>query len=97
MEKHFWIYILTNKSNKVLYIGVTSNLAGRVYQHKTNVVRGFTSKYNVKKLVYYEQFSQPLAAIEREKHLKQWMRQWKIDLITKANPGWKDLFFDIAH
>ncbi len=86
------IYIISNQSNSVLYIGVTSNLIQRVFQHKAKMVSGFTQKYNVSKLVYFEQFDDMREAIEREKVLKKWNRLWKERLITKYNPGWLDLY-----
>ena len=89
-----FIYILTNKNN-VLYIGVTSNLIKRIYEHKNETMNGFTSKYKTTKLVYYEQFTNINEAIEREKKLKNWHKKWKIDLITKFNKEWKDLYLEI--
>lgn len=93
--KNYYVYILASKRNGTLYIGITSNLPGRVYQHKTKKIKGFTEKYNVDKLVYYEQGEDPYNAIAREKQLKKWKRQWKIELIEKENPNWKDLYDDI--
>jgi len=87
----YLVYILTNKSNKVLYIGVTSNLERRMFEHKNKVINGFTKKYNLKKLVYFEETSDVRSAIEREKQLKNWHRDWKIKLVTDFNPEWKDL------
>ena len=92
----FYVYILTNESNNVLYIGVTSDICERVYQHREQLVEGFTQKYNVHKLVYYEQFEEVYDAISREKQLKNWRRQWKIDLIEKENPDWVDLFDELC-
>ncbi len=82
---------MTNKRNTTLYTGVTNNLAERMYQHKNKLVKGFTSKYNINKLVYYEEFGNAYDAICREKQLKNWHRQWKIDLIEGVNPDWRDL------
>ena len=90
-----YIYIMTNKKYGTLYIGVTSNLIKRVYEHKNSFVDGFTSRYNLKKLVYYEIFDDINEAIKREKQLKKWKRVWKIELIEKLNPTWKDLYFDL--
>ena len=90
--KQYCIYITTNKTNKVLYIGVTGNLPKRICEHKNKLVEGFTKKYNVGKLVYFEQTEDVLSAIAREKQLKNWHRQWKIDLINGVNPEWKDLY-----
>ena len=91
MDKQYFVYILTNKTNKVLYIGVTNNLVRRMYEHKNKLVEGFSMKYNVDKLVYYEVTNDIRSAIEREKQLKNWHRQWKINLINSFNPDWKDL------
>jgi len=87
----YFVYILTNKSNKVLYIGVTSNLDRRMFEHKNKMMNGFSKKYNLTKLVYFEETSDVRSAIEREKQLKNWHRDWKIKLITGFNPEWKDL------
>ena len=89
------VYILTNKKYGPLYVGVTSNLVGRVYQHKNNQADGFSNKYNLHTLVYYELHDQIYNAITREKHLKKWNRSWKIELIEKCNPEWLDLFDDL--
>src|SRR4030043_895543 len=91
----YYIYILTNKTNKVLYIGVTNNLERRIFEHKNKLVEGFTKKYNLNKLVYYEATNDIEGALEREKQLKNWHRDWKINQITRFNPGWKDLSNDI--
>ena len=93
--KEYYVYVLASKKNGTLYIGVTSNLVKRIYEHKNNLVQGFTQKYNVHKLVYYENHDDILEAISREKRLKKWKRQWKIDLIEKFNPYWKDLYYNI--
>ena len=85
------VYFMTNKHNNVLYIGVTSNLIKRVYQHKTKAYKGFTTKYNCDKLVYFEVFSDINEAIEREKQLKKGNRQRKNNLVNVENPDWKDL------
>lgn len=87
----YYVYVLASKRNGTLYIGVTNNLERRVYEHKHNIVKGFTAKYNVHQLVYYEQTSDIAAAIEREKQLKKWNRQWKLELIEAINPDWEDL------
>ena len=92
--RQYFVYILTNKSNKVLYIGVTSNLIRRIFEHKNKLVKGFTKKYNVTKLVYFEETNDVRRALEREKQLKNWHRQWKINLINDFNPQWKDLSKD---
>jgi putative endonuclease len=92
MEKSFYVYILSSKRNGTLYIGVTSDLIKRVWEHKNKLVEGFTERYGVDKLVYYEQFQDAAYAIRREKRLKKYNRAWKIDLIEKVNPNWKDLY-----
>ena len=86
-----FVYILTNKTNQVLYIGVTNNLTRRFYEHQTKQTEGFSSKYNLCKLVYCESCPNILDAIRREKQLKAWRREWKRNLITEFNPHWKDL------
>ena len=92
MEKLFAVYIMTNQWNTVFYIGVTSNLPKRVWEHKNKVVEGFSKKYNLNKLVYYEVFSHPYEAINREKKMKSLKRTRKIQLITAFNPEWEDLY-----
>jgi len=89
--KHYYVYILTNKSNKVLYTGVTNNILRRIYEHKAGFIKGFTKKYRVKKLVYFESFTNPNDAIAAEKKIKGWLRSKKIVLIESMNPNWKDL------
>jgi putative endonuclease len=96
MTKQYYVYIMTNKNNTVLYTGVTNNLQARVYQHKEKLVEGFTKKYNVTKLVYYETTDNVSAAILREKQIKGGSRQKKIDLIVRLNPEWGDLFEEIV-
>ena len=91
-EKQGYVYILTNKQNKVLYTGVTSSLIKRIYEHKNKLVDGFTKKYNVSKLVYFEIFSDMINAITREKQIKGWLRAKKIALIESKNPEWKELY-----
>ena len=95
MEKQYYIYILASKKNGTLYIGVTNNLIKRVYEHKNDFVKGFTQKYIVHNFVYYAIFNDVYESITREKRLKKWKRQWKIELIEKFNPEWKDLYSDI--
>ena len=90
-----YIYIITNYNNATVYIGVTSNLVQRIYRHKSKCVDGFSKKYNLSKLVYYEQTENIETAIEREKYLKGKTRKYKNELITKFNPNWKDLYDDI--
>jgi putative endonuclease len=86
---------LASKKNGVLYIGATGNLVKRVWEHKNNVIEGFTKRYFVHRLVYYEISNDVESAILRETQLKRWKRQWKIDLIEKSNPGWQDLYQQI--
>jgi|GEM_PF-144739 len=93
-EKTYFVYILTNPSHTVLYIGVTNNLVRRVFEHKQKIISGFTQKYNCIELIYYEQTSQVISAIEREKQLKQWNRKKKENLIKILNPKWTDLSVD---
>jgi len=87
----YYVYILASKKNGVLYIGVTNDLERRIGEHKSKIVKGFTTRYNVDKLVYFEEYSNINEAIKREKQLKKWNRQWKIDLIEEENAEWKDL------
>ncbi|MBA6253772.1 MULTISPECIES: GIY-YIG nuclease family protein [unclassified Colwellia] len=89
------IYIMTNIKNTTLYIGVTSQLVQRVYQHKSKLTLGFTNKYNLNKLVYFESFETMYDAITREKQLKNWRRAWKKNLIEQMNPNWLDLSKDL--
>ncbi len=91
-----YVYILTNKLGGTLYIGVTSDLIGRVYQHKAGTVEGFTKKYGLDRLVYFEMFDGIEVAILREKQMKKWNRAWKIELIEEKNPYWIDLYAQIA-
>ena len=93
---NYYIYIITNKTEKVLYIGVTNNLERRIYEHKNKTVPGFTQKYNINKLIYFEHFDNINDAIKREKQLKKWNRKWKEELINKNNPKWNDLYNEIS-
>lgn len=95
IKNQYYIYILANKRNGTYYIGVTSNLIKRVYKHKKNLVDGFTKKYNIHKLAYYEITNDIESAIRREKQLKKWNRKWKINLIENSNPEWIDLYFGL--
>ncbi len=92
MPSTYYVYILASKRNGTLYIGVTNNLVKRVAEHRDGVVPGFTKTHNVKRLVYFEVFEDIAAAIRREKRLKKYKREWKINLIQQQNVGWKDLF-----
>ena len=96
MEKLPCVYILASKRNGTLYTGVTSDLVKRVYDHKNGLADGFTKKYRVHDLVYFELHEDMLAAISREKQIKKWNRAWKLDLIEKNNPAWKDLYESIV-
>ncbi len=86
-----YVYILASKMNGTLYVGVTSNLSERVYQHKNDILSGFTSKYDVKTLVWWEEYDLVVDAIQREKSIKKYTRQWKINLIEERNPDWEEL------
>ena len=92
MEKQFYVYILASDRNGTIYVGVTSNLVQRVWQHNEKLVEGFTKKYEVQKLVRYEQHENAESAISREKRIKKWNREWKIRLIEETNPYWNDLY-----
>jgi putative endonuclease len=92
--KYMYVYIVTNRKNGVLYIGVTNDIERRIAEHKSKTVKGFTSRYNLTKLVYFEAIEGPIAAIEREKQIKGWLRSKKISLIESLNPEWKDLMLD---
>ena len=94
--KQYCVYILASSKNGVLYVGVTSDLIARIYQHRANLVAGFTAKYFVHKLVYYELHADIYEAIKREKQIKKWERSWKIRLLEESNPEWKDLYDDIV-
>jgi len=87
----YYVYLLTNWNNKVMYLGVTNNLERRLYEHKNKLVKGFTEKYNVNKLVYFEETQDVTAAIAREKEIKKWRREKKNQLVNRMNPNWKDL------
>ena len=95
-ERSYWVYVLASKIGGTLYIGVTNDLVRRVYEHKEELAKGFTKKYEVHRLVYFEQHSDIEAAIRREKRLKKWNREWKIRLIEESNPDWIDLYWTIA-
>mgnify|MGYP003536013535 CR=1 FL=1 len=90
------VYILASDRNGTLYIGVTSNLVKRIWEHKQDLIPGFTQKYGVHRLVYFEVAETMLAAITREKQIKKWNREWKLNLIEARNPQWRDLFEDIV-
>ena len=91
-----WVYIMTNRPNGTLYVGVTSDLARRVYEHREGLIDGFTKRYGLKRLVYFEPFDSIKDAIQRESNMKHWPRAWKARLILDANPGWADLCESLA-
>lgn len=94
MAKEFYVYIMASKRNGTLYIGVTNDLSRRAYEHREGLAAGFTKRYGVKLLVYYETFPSVVAAIQRETSLKRWPRRWKLELIETVNPQWRDLYED---
>lgn len=94
--KNMYVYIMTNKNNTTLYIGVTNNLVRRVWEHKNKITKGFTTRYNINKLVYFESCESEISAISREKALKDRSRQYKNDIISKMNPDWVDLYDSIC-
>lgn len=96
MSKQGYVYILASEQNGTLYIGVTSDLVGRVWQHKSGEIEGFTKQYGVQLLVYFEMHDDIAGTIAREKALKKWRRRWKLDLIEASNPEWRDLYDEIA-
>ena len=96
MMKEAWVYIMTNRPNGVLYVGVTSDIARRIWEHREGRVAGFTQRYRLKRLVYAEQHDSIASAIQREKNIKHWSREWKIDLIVASNPDWRDLYEEIV-
>ena len=93
-QKRFYVYIITNKNNTTFYIGVTNDLMRRMWEHKNELIEGFSKKYKLKKLVYYEEYEKIEDAIRREKQLKNWHREWKMNLIKEMNPEFKDLSGD---
>ena len=93
--KTYYVYILANKRNGTLYIGVTNDLIRRVYEHKNDLINGFTKKYKIHMLVYYEHTNDVYSAIQREKRLKKWGRKWKMELIEEMNPDWHDLYKEL--
>ncbi len=95
-NKKFYVYILAKERNSTFYVGITSNLPKRIWEHKNEVADGFTKKYSIKKLVYYEIFDDPENAIIREKRLKKWNRPWKMRIIEEMNPNWDDLYEKIC-
>ncbi|MBI5203850.1 MAG: GIY-YIG nuclease family protein [Nitrospirae bacterium] len=96
MPKKGYLYILASRRNGTLYVGVTSNLVKRVEEHREKLVDGFTKRYSVTRLVYFEMFEDIKDAITRERHIKEWKRKWKTELIQSINPYWRDLYEDIT-
>lgn len=94
--KKYYVYILASKRHGTLYVGSTSNLIQRIWQHKNNVIPGFTAKYSVHQLVYYEEHQDAIEMAKREKRFKNWCRQWKVNLIEGFNPTWRDLYNEIC-
>ena len=92
----FYVYILASRIGGTLYIGVTNDLVRRTYEHREGLVKGFTQRYGLKMLVYFERYDTPHAAIQREKNIKHWSRIWKLQLIETMNPQWRDLYNDIT-
>jgi putative endonuclease len=96
LVKTYYVYIMASRENGTLYIGVTNDIARRAYEHREGLIIGFTKRYDVKLLVHMEPFDDIRAAIQREKSLKKWPREWKIALIEESNPDWRDLYADLA-
>ena len=95
MQFVYYVYLLASRKHGTLYVGVTNNLVRRIYQHKSHAVRGFSSRYNVHLLVWFESYDDPTNAIAREKEIKKWRRDWKVNLIEQSNPEWVDLYESI--
>ena len=96
MDRYYYVYILASSRYGTLYVGVTSNLPKRIWQHKSDLVDGFSREYQTHDLVWFEQHEDVMAAITREKQIKKWNRDWKVNLIQSKNPEWKDLFAEIV-
>jgi putative endonuclease len=92
----YWVYVLTNMPRGTLYVGITNDLVRRAHEHREGSVSGFSKRYRLKMLVYFERYNTPREAIQREKNIKHWSRQWKLQLVEGANPRWRDLFNDVA-
>jgi len=93
----YYVYILARRRDGAIYVGITKDLVRRVHEHRIKAVRGFTAKYNITQLVWFEIYDDPISAISREKELKKWKRAWKIQLIEKDNPNWDDLYESICN
>lgn len=96
MDKQYYVYILTKSRNSTFYVGITSDLQKRIFEHKQKIADGYTKKHDVTQLVYYEIFNDPENAIKREKRLKKWNRAWKMKVIEEKNPDWNDLYEEIC-
>jgi len=92
----YWVYVLTNVPRGTLYVGITNDLVRRAHEHREGSVSGFSKRYRLKMLVYFERYNTPREAIQREKNIKHWSRQWKLQLVEGANPRWRDLLNDVA-
>jgi putative endonuclease len=93
----YYVYILASRKDGAMYIGVTNDIVRRIYEHRTKAIPGFTAKYNITRLVWFEIYDDPVSAISREKELKKWKRAWKIQLIESQNPRWDDLYESICN
>ena len=93
----YYVYILASRRDGAIYVGITNNLVRRVYEHRIKAVPGFTAKYNITRLVWFETYDDPVSAITREKELKKWKRAWKVELIKTSNPEWNDLYESICN
>jgi putative endonuclease len=92
----YYVYILASRKDGAIYVGVTNDIVRRIYEHRTKIIQGFTSKYNITRLVWFEIYEDPISAISREKELKKWKRAWKVQLIEAQNPRWDDLYESIC-
>jgi putative endonuclease len=92
----YYVYIIASRKDGAIYIGITNDIVRRIYEHRTKAVPGFTSRYNITRLVWFEIYDDPITAISREKELKKWRRSWKVELIEKDNPEWNDLYESIC-
>ncbi len=95
-DKQFFVYLIASKRNGTLYLGMTNELIRRVYEHKNKITKGFTDRYDVSQLVWFEVHSDATSAITREKQIKEWKREWKLNLIEKQNPHWRDLYDELT-
>ena len=92
----YWVYVLTNKPRGTLYVGITNDLVRRTHEHREGLADGFSQRYQLKMLVYFERYNAPRLAIQREKNIKHWPRLWKLQLVEMTNPQWRDLYRDIT-